>query len=325
MADDSYKAAYERQRQARMLAEELLENRSRELFEANQSLQYAYNKLKNQKQQIIHQEKLASIGQLSAGVAHEINNPMAYVKSNLTTLARYAKQLSDFHAKLEQALIPDENDNPAGLLNDDHTFLAEFNGLREQFDVDFLLEDITDIVNDCQDGVARIEGIVKSLKEFSRPEESKSEVFAVNSCLETALRLASGSVKLMSVTAETDKVFYVSGHQGSLAQVFLNLIVNASHATDGQGTLKISMQAQKSLVNIRFKDNGCGISEDVRLKIFEPFFTTKPQGQGTGLGLSISHGIIKKHGGIISVDSTVGVGTEFLIQLPLAEGSSDLS
>jgi len=317
LASNDYKAAYERQRQARMLAEELLENRSRELFEANQSLQYAYNKLKNQKQQIIHQEKLASIGQLSAGVAHEINNPMAYVKSNLTSLARFAKQLNEFHVALEQMLT-------ANTGAEKHPLLGEFQTLKTSFDIDFLLEDITDIVDDCQDGVSRIEGIVKSLKEFSRPEEAKSEIFAVNHCLDTALRLASGSVKLMSVEVDSDKIFYVSGHQGSLAQVFLNLIVNASHATDGQGSLNISMREQKSLVNIRFKDNGCGISEDVRLKIFEPFFTTKPQGQGTGLGLSISHGIIKKHGGIISVDSEVGIGTEFLIQLPLADEPRDL-
>lgn len=322
MASDDYKAAYERQRQARMLAEELLENRSRELFEANQSLQYAYNKLKNQKQQIIHQEKLASIGQLSAGVAHEINNPMAYVKSNLSSLARYAKKLNDFHAAIENTIASacgtDDKSCAA------HPLMKGFESLRNEFDIDFLLEDITDIVNDCQDGMSRIESIVKSLKEFSRPDEDKAEVFSVNDCLDAALRLASGSVKFMKIEVIADKVFYVSGHQGSLAQVFLNMIVNASHATDGRGALTVSLQAQNSLVNIRFKDNGCGISEDVRFKIFEPFFTTKPQGQGTGLGLSISHGIIKKHGGIISVDSEVGVGTEFLIQLPLAEEPQDL-
>lgn len=318
MANDDYKAAYERQRQARMVAEELLENRSRELFEANQSLQYAYNKLKNQKQQIIHQEKLASIGQLSAGVAHEINNPMAYVKSNLMSLARYTKQLNDFYAALEQMLDSSPCEEQMGVL-------ADFKALKATFDIDFLLGDITDIVDDCQDGVTRIEGIVKSLKEFSRPDGASAEVFSVNDCLESALRLASGSVRPMNVEVDAEKAFYVCGHAGSLSQVFLNLIVNASQATNGEGGLRISLQTQNSLVNIRFRDNGCGISDDVRLKIFDPFFSTKPQGQGTGLGLSISHGIIKKHGGIISVESEVGVGTEFLIQLPLADEPRDLT
>lgn len=317
MANEDYKAAYERQRQARMLAEELLENRSRELFEANQSLQYAYNKLKNQKQQIIHQEKLASIGQLSAGVAHEINNPMAYVKSNLTTLARYAQQLNAFYESLENTIKNSCEPTDSECLS--HPLLVGVQSLKQRFDVDYLLNDITDIVSDCQDGVARIEGIVKSLKEFSRPEEAKSEVFSVNQCLDTALKLASSSTKQMTVDVRADQIFYVAGHPGSLAQVFLNMIVNASHATNGEGALQVSLQAQNTLVNIRFKDNGCGISEAVRSKIFDPFFTTKPQGQGTGLGLSISHGIIKKHGGIISVDSEEGVGTEFLIQLPLAD------
>lgn len=322
MASDDYKAAYERQRKARMLAEELLENRSRELFEANQSLQYAYNRLKNQKQQIVHQEKLASIGQLSAGVAHEINNPMAYIKSNLTSLVRYASQLQEFYKALEGTLVnAGDKDNCAQVPD---ALMANFRDLKNTYEVDFLLADINDIVDDCQDGVSRIEAIVKSLKEFSRPEQPEPEVFAVNCCLETALRLAGSSIKLMTVAVDAEQLFYVSGHQSSLSQVFLNLIVNASHATGGEGALTISLKAQESLINIYFKDNGCGISEDLRLKIFEPFFTTKPQGQGTGLGLSISHGIIKKHGGIISVDGEVGVGTEFLIQLPMAEEPSDL-
>lgn len=319
MSDTNYKAAYERQRKARVIAEELLENRSRELYEANQSLQYAYNKLKNQKAQILHQEKLASIGQLSAGVAHEINNPTGYVKSNLNTLKRYSQDLTQYHLALNTLLVDYCACLPGGACSaESQQLIANLSALKKEHDIDFLLEDVEDIVNESQEGIRRIENIVKGLKDFSRPDESEPQSVNVISCIETTIKLVSNQVKhILDVKFDYTEQLFIKGQQGSLSQVFLNLIVNASHAVSDNGQLLIQAKSVDGFAMLHFTDNGCGMDAETQFKIFEPFFTTKEQGVGTGLGLSISHGIIKKHGGLITVNSTVGEGSEFILQLPL--------
>lgn len=324
MTSTDYKAAYERQKQARAIAEDLLENRSRELYEANKSLQYAYNKLRDQKEKIIHQEKLASLGQLSAGVAHEINNPAGYIKSNLNTLKGYGKELIDFFDELKKILQSDpssvsvqENINKIKLLYTD-------------FEIDYLLQDISSIADESREGISRIEDIVKGLRDFSRPDEMKPEIINVIHCIENTLDLVKTQIRdSLKVCCDFSDPLYINGQKGSLSQVFLNLIVNASHAVGSagqltKGRLTIMAKKYKNYAMISFEDNGCGMSEEISRKIFEPFFTTKKNGDGTGLGLSISHGIIKKHGGLLSVKSQEGVGTSFIIQLPLSDpGEND--
>ena len=319
MSDVNYKAAYERQKKARALAEELLENRSRELYEANQSLQYAYNKLKNQKAQILHQEKLASIGQLSAGVAHEINNPTGYVKSNLNTLKGYSQDLVRFYSAVNTLFANYCTSLPDGTCSaESKELIAQLGVLKEAHDIDFLLADIADIVDESHDGIKRIENIVKGLKDFSRPDESEPQTVNLISCLENTIKLVSNQVKhKLNITFEHEGQLFIKGQQGSLSQVFLNLIVNASHAVADNGHLNIKAKAAEGFAMLHFIDDGCGMDTPTQIKVFEPFFTTKEQGVGTGLGLSISHGIIKKHGGLISVNSELGQGTEFIIQLPL--------
>jgi signal transduction histidine kinase len=315
----NYKAAYERQKQARAIAEDLLENRSRELYEANQSLQYAYNKLKNQKQQIVHQEKLASLGLLSAGVAHEINNPTGYVKSNLNTLKGYGQEINAFFAALDELMGSYSQSIEGGCGLEGQKIMSLLAQLKAKHDIQYLLADINNIVEESQEGIGRIESIVKGLRDFSRQEGSKEEVFDVVACLENTLRLVSTQIKsVLTVTFNKTSELYVNGQQGSLSQVFLNLIINASHAVLPHGHLEISALKNNNFAIITFKDNGCGIEKSVCAKIFEPFFTTKKQGQGTGLGLSISHSIVKNHGGLLSVESIEGQGAEFTVQLPLA-------
>lgn len=319
MSDVNYKAAYERQKKARALAEELLENRSRELYEANQSLQYAYNKLKNQKAQILHQEKLASIGQLSAGVAHEINNPAGYVKSNLNTLKGYSQDLVNFYSAVNELFSSYCASLPGGICSaESQKLIAQFEELKGVHDIKFLLADIADIVDESHDGIKRIEGIVRGLKDFSRPDESEPQTVNLVSCLENTIKLVSNQVKhKLNITFEHEGQLFIKGQQGSLSQVFLNLIVNASHAVADNGHLNIKAKSTEGFAMLHFIDDGCGMDTPTQIKVFEPFFTTKEQGVGTGLGLSISHGIIKKHGGLISVNSELGQGTEFTIQLPL--------
>ena len=319
MASTDYKSAYERQKQARAIAEDLLENRSRELYEANKSLQYAYNKLRDQKEKIIHQEKLASLGQLSAGVAHEINNPAGYIKSNLNTLKGYGKELIDFFDALKKVL---QTDQPSASGQD---IIDKIKLLYAHFEVEYLLQDISNIADESRDGISRIEDIVKGLKDFSRPDDIKPEIIDVVKCIENTLDLVKTQIRdTLKVCCDFSEALYIHGQKGSLSQVFLNLIVNATHAVVSagrltQGRLTIVAKRNKDCALITFEDNGCGMSEDVARKIFEPFFTTKKNGDGTGLGLSISHGIIKKHGGLLSVESQEDIGTKFIIQLPLSD------
>lgn len=317
MANVDYKAAYERQKKARAIAEDLLENRSRELYEANKSLQYAYNKLKGQKEKIVHQEKLASLGQLCAGLAHEINNPAGYIKSNLNTLKSYSKELTDFFEALNKLLCKNQVDDrgvPIALLID------AIQTLGKDHEVNYLLNDINSIADESREGISRIEGIVKGLRDFSRPDDANPETFNIVQCIENTLDLVKIQIKdKLYVCYDYSDPLYINGQQGSLSQVFLNLIINASHAVTKNGRLIITAKKENKFAIISFLDNGCGMSHEVCKKIFEPFFTTKKNGQGTGLGLSISHGIIKTHGGLLSVESQEGQGACFTVTLPLAE------
>ncbi|WP_054113319.1 sensor histidine kinase [Marinagarivorans algicola] len=317
MANVDYKAAYERQKKAREIAEDLLENRSRELYEANKSLQYAYNKLKGQKEKIVHQEKLASLGQLCAGLAHEINNPAGYIKSNLNTLRNYSEELTVFFKVLDDILSAHKIDNIQVPIVE---LIEIIQTLRKDCEVNYLLDDIKSIASESREGISRIESIVKGLRDFSRPDEAEPDILDVVQCIENTLSLVKMKIKdKLYVCYDYADPLYVKGQQGSLSQVFLNLIINALHAVGDNGRLIIKAKKETEFAVISFIDNGCGMGSDVCEKIFEPFFTTKKNGQGTGLGLSISHGIIKTHGGLLSVESVEGQGTCFIVKLPLSE------
>lgn len=311
--NDNYKNAYERQKQARQQAESLLESRSKELYTLNEDLITAYNKLKDQKAQLVHNEKLASIGQLAAGIAHEINNPAAYVKSNVNTLKSYIQSVAAAFKQYEDVISTCVDDKLC-----DTTFSKKFKEIREQHDIEFVLDDLEDTITDTMEGLERIEDIVKSLKDFSRPDQADPVRYNINECLENTIKVVWNQIKYK---IELEKDFAelpdVYGQPGSMGQVFLNLIVNAAQAIDGSGNISISTRVVGQSIEIKIQDNGLGISATNLSKIFDPFFTTKEIGEGTGLGLSISTNIVKKQGGSIDVDSEVGIGTTFKIVLPI--------
>lgn len=310
---EDYRIAFERQKMARLRAEELLENRSRELYEMSQSLANAYHQLKDQNAQILHQEKLASIGQLSAGVAHEINNPTAFVKSNIHSLARYTQELRLVFEGLDLAL----RDLASGEKSREDV-LAEIEGVKKRHDLEYILNDLGSLVDETLIGVERIQDIVKSLKDFSRPDQNEPVSFDLHQCIDNTIKLLWNEIKY-NVTIEKHycDLPTIKGQPGSLGQVFLNIIVNASHAMEKPGTVVITTEKTNTHVIIYIQDNGRGIPAAVISRIFDPFFTTKGVGKGTGLGLSISHGIVAKHCGTLSVESQEGVGTTFIIKLPL--------
>ncbi|NRB36882.1 MAG: histidine kinase [Pseudomonadales bacterium] len=303
-----YKSAYERQKKATKHAEDLLENKSRELYEINQSLSEAYNHLKEYKAQLLHQEKLASIGQLAAGVAHEINNPASFVKSNLGTLKNYKAsilQLLDaYDAIFKQAEISEK-------------VKSDVSQLRKDLDIDYIQSDLNSLIDEALNGVTRIETIVKNLKTFSRPSDDVKNQFSINDCIQNTINLVWNELKYKCVlTTEFDELADIDGFEGEMSQVFLNLLVNASHAITEHGQICIKTKKLDDEVLISVEDNGSGIDDANIYHIFDPFFTTKDVDKGSGLGLSITHGIIKKHGGRILAYSELGKGTRFEIFLP---------
>jgi len=307
MNNIDYEAAYKRQKAAREQAEKLLEDKARELYDANQSLVGAYNRLKDSKAQLLHHEKLASIGQLAAGIAHEINNPTGFVKSNLGSLSDYLTNLSgvidDYEARLKNKTPTDTQD---------------IESLRKKWDIDYILEDVVELTDESIEGLVRIEAIVANLKNFARPDQDENEPFSLNECIETTLKLVNSEVKHKAdISVKLNDIPPVNGKPGAISQVVLNLIVNAADAIETHGKIRIATSVEDNNIRLDISDTGCGIPQNAINRIYDPFYTSKEIGHGTGLGLSISHGIIKKHGGRMAVDSEEGKGTEFSIFLPI--------
>ena len=252
------------------------------------------------REQLVQADKLAAIGTLAAGVAHEINNPIGFISSNLNTMAKYLTKIQRF---VEKA-TPGENEDKEGVLD--------------------ILTDFVDAVSESTEGTTRVKNIVVDLKSFSRVDRAEKEHANLNEGLESTLNMVWNELKY-HCTVEKDlgdiPELYCIPNQ--LNQVFMNMLVNAGQATkDTKGRIRIRTWANDRNINVSIRDNGTGIPADKVGKIFEPFFTTKDPGSGTGLGLSLAYDIVKKHGGSINVNTDVGVGTEFVISLPL-EGISD--
>ncbi len=271
-------------------------------------LESAYEQLKSTQSQMLQQEKMASVGQLAAGVAHEINNPMGFISSNLGTLQRYQKKLSSYLNQLEEWLEQ----------NTSTDLVAQQKELKKKDKINFILEDIADLVEESSEGALRVREIVQNLKSFSRVDQKEFFKADLNDCLDSTISIAMNEIKYKA-TIEKDfgEIPLLSCYPQQLNQVFLNILVNAAQAIKGSGIIKLKTWAEESFVVISISDNGAGIPADIQEKIFDPFFTTKPVGDGTGLGMSISYEIIKKHKGNITVDSQVGQGTTFTIKLPI--------
>jgi two-component system NtrC family sensor kinase len=271
----------------------------------NNELEEAYRELKNTQSKILQQEKMASIGQLAAGVAHEINNPMGFITSNLGTLQKYVARFVEFIDVQAEALAnPDAAD--------------QVQEKRKKLKLDYVIEDTADLLKESLDGATRVTEIVRNLKSFSRIEEAKVAMSDINEGIETTLKIIWNELKYKAtVLKEYGDLPATMCNAQELNQVFMNLLINAAHAIDQQGTITIRSWQEDNLIKVAIIDTGSGIPADTLGRIFEPFFTTKEAGKGTGLGLSICYDIIKKHEGEIMVASEVGKGTTFTVILPV--------
>lgn len=264
-----------------------------------------YKKLKEIKSQLIQSEKMASLGTISAGIAHEINNPLSFLLTNSEVLKEYLVTIIQYINKLETpSSSPDE-----------------IQDLKKN--IDYIMQDTPMLMNESLEGIERIKEIVNGLRTFSRADDGDIKDFDINTCVEAALRLVSNELKhKCKIDKKLESQSIVKGSAGQIIQVFTNLLVNSAQAIDGFGSVEITTQDKDENVIVTITDNGKGISKENLDQLFTPFFTTKPTGQGTGLGLSISYGIIKKHRGNIVVESNVGVGTSFHISIPITQGAA---
>ena len=262
--------------------------------------------------QLLQAEKMASLGQLAAGVAHELNNPISFVHSNLGTLASYLKDIFaivDAYAVAEAAAGPAQAEAAAAAI-----------ALKTSKNYDFLREDIAALMLESRDGLDRVRTIVEDLKGFSRASEIDWEWADINRCIDTTLNIVWNELKYKCTVVKDCAQDLPAVHclPSQINQVVLNLLVNASQAIDGKGEITIcTRRSGDAAVEMVISDTGKGIAAENLQRIFDPFFTTKPVGQGTGLGLSIVWNIIGKHHGKISVSSVVGKGTSFTITLPI--------
>ncbi len=291
--------------------------REKSLHEAKETLEDLNVQLIDQQQQLVHSEKLASVGQLAAGVAHEINNPTGFVMGNLEVLMEYKKSILEIftaYGEVEKEIKNSEN-------NSIKQALKRVEDLKEDQDLEYILTDMDELLNDSINGTVRIQKIVQDLKSFSRVDDADKKSVNLNEdVIETALRLVWNELKYKcQLNKQLNPLPTFTCHPGELSQVIMNLLINASDAIEEKGEISIFSETQGANIQIKICDDGCGICKKDMLKLFDPFFTTKEIGKGTGLGLSISQGIIKKHGGTLTVSSKMGTGTCFTILLPTAD------
>ena len=290
-----------------------------ELRRANGSLTELNSQLQRAKDQLVQSEKLASIGQLAAGVAHEINNPVGYVFSNLGTLEKVLGELFRMLTAYEEAepLL-------AGTPEGDRLAL-----LREEIELDYLKEDLPQLMRESREGITRVRKIVQDLKDFSHVDARREWEWAdLHRGIDSTLNIVNNEIKYKAdVVKRYGDLPQVQCLSSELNQVFMNLFVNAAHAMPGgekgRGTIQVStgtgMGELGDEVWVEIEDNGCGIAPENLGRIFDPFFTTKAVGQGTGLGLSLSYGIVKKHHGRLEVSSEPGQGTRFRVTVPVSQ------
>ncbi|WP_411566326.1 ATP-binding protein [Pseudomonas orientalis] len=277
-----------------------------------QALQLEINERKHLESQLVQSEKLASLGQLAAGVAHEINNPVGFISSNLSTLESYFNQL--------QQMLEAYQHSETLIAQQDARNRLE--ALRTGLELDFLREDIPVLIRESKDGIGRVVQIVKDLKNFSRVDNDQTWQFAnLQHGIDSTLNIVASELKYKAdVIKHYTPLPDIECLASQLNQVVMNLVINAAQAMGPErGTITISNGVDGDTIWLEVADNGCGIAADTVQKIFDPFFTTKPVGEGTGLGLSMSYGIVKKHRGDISVISEPGKGTTFRVVLPIRQ------
>lgn len=284
---------------------------SRNIVQARSDLKKKITELEKTNQELIdtqtrlvHSSKMMSLGQLVAGVAHELNNPIGFIYSNMSHLKDYSEKLL--------SLVDVAQSEPEKLSKK-----------KEEIDLDYIRTDLPKLISSCQDGARRTRDIVLGLRNFSRLDEAKVAAVDIHECIENTLNLLTGEIKnRIQIHREYAKLPKVQCYESQMSQVFMNILTNGAQAIEGPGNVWITTKllnpgGKDEKIQISFQDSGKGMTPQVLEKIFDPFFSTKEVGQGTGLGMSISYGIIENHSGDIQVKSQPGIGTEFIVSIPV--------
>jgi C4-dicarboxylate-specific signal transduction histidine kinase len=308
-----YKVAFERERQARLLAEKLLDEKTRNLYENFLKLETTINELKSTQKQLIQSEKMASIGQLAAGVAHEINNPIGFSISNLSILVEYIDSLISLDDFMSSKLSLTENT----LIN------QSYQQFRDEKEIDYIKSDIYELLDGTNSGLNKVKKIVNNLKKVSRFGNLEKKNCDMSSLIDESLAIVWNELKYcIEVDKKLKDLPQIKCHETEIQQVLVNIFTNAADAIqekeEGLITVSTNLIQNETVkyLKIEISDNGKGIPEKLIHKIFDPFFTTKTLGEGTGLGLSISFSIIEKHDGKLEVNSIENKNTRFTIHLP---------
>lgn len=288
---------------------------NQELRLVSEQLEGAFSELKSTQSRMLQQEKMASIGQLAAGVAHEINNPTGFIISNLNSLRKHTNKVINFTqiqaAALEKLLV-----NAAA-----QQIFDDVMEQKKSLKLDYILEDLDNLIQESLDGAERVKKIVQELKSFSRLDASDFKSEDINEGLESTIKIVWNELKYNAIVKkEFGEIPRTICNLGQLNQVFMNILVNAAQAIETQGEITIRTSRDTDYIYVTISDTGSGIPADKLNRIFEPFYTSKEVGKGTGLGLSIAYDIVKKHNGEIQVESEIGKGTTFTLLLPILAG-----
>lgn len=294
-----------------------LTNNEKKLSKTLADLQKAHEELKHIQGQLLQQEKMASIGQLAAGIAHEINNPLGFISSNIETMKKYAEDYLKYLRAIESLKgAIEEGNNEQARLNADG-----LKKLERDINLHFVARDMGDLLKESQVGIERIKKIVMDLRTSAREGQDAFELVRVEEVMDGILNIVEGEIKYKAeLKKEYGETPLIKCSPLRLGQVFINLLVNAAQAIKEKGIIRVKTYAREGGVNIEISDTGEGIADEKIQYIFNPFYTTKPVGKGMGLGLTISYDIIKRHKGGITVQSKVGEGTTFTIRLPIEGG-----
>lgn len=299
----------------RVRAEQELRRRTEQLTTTNEQLRQTNLKLKETQTQLVHSEKLAAVGTLAAGMAHEINNPLAFAANNVAVLERDLASLLQVLERYQEGLHDLRATNPV---------LADaIVKLQDEVDLSYLQGNLLQIVQATRKGLSRVAQIVQNLRNFAQIDRAEVGEVDINESINQSLAMIAETLtrQRVAVIRDFETLPKIEASPAQINQVFLNLLMNSMQAIEATGStsgqIRISTRSMSDEVIIEVSDDGCGIAPDVLPKIFDPFFTTKPIGRGTGLGLSLTHGIISDHGGRIEVNSAVGAGSRFEIHLPL--------
>src|SRR5574344_114463 len=298
---DTYNKMAESLNEMYMALDKKVKERTLELENAN-------NELKSTQVMMVHSEKMRSLGELVAGITHEINNPINFVHGNMVHLKNYTQDLLDIielYGKSEKDLSEEKQ--------------KEIEQLKKNVDLEFIKEDLPSLIKSCHEGTERTKNIILDLKNFSRLDEMVINEIDLPKEIDTTLNILHNKLKnkVEIVKDYDDNLPSVEGYGGQLNQVFMNIFDNSCYAIKDKGTITIRIHKKENSVIIEIQDSGCGMNKEQQAKIFDPFFTTKPVGEGTGLGMSISYKVIQRHNGTIKVDSEEGKGTKFTICIPL--------